>query len=178
MAEAKAESAPKPKKKMLMFIIIGVIVLVVLVGGGLAALLLMKSGDPVDEAAATDAAHSAATTKKVEKKKAESGHGKGPIFEKLPQFTVNLNSENGEVMQTDIAIELPDAPTQETVKALMPKIQSGVNKLLSSKKPEEIKTAPGRDKLEGEVKELINKIIEAEGESGVHSVNFTTFIIR
>lgn len=36
-------------------------------------------------------------------------------------------------MQTDIAIELPSAVEQETVKSLMPKIQSAVNKLLSSK---------------------------------------------
>lgn len=183
MAEAKVEikaetTAPKPKKKLLMFIIIGVVALVILVGGGIGAFLMLGSSDPTAEGATTDTAHGTTPDKKADKKKTDSGHGKAPIFEKLPQFTVNVNSDAGEVMQTDIVIELPDVKVQGEVKALMPKIQSSINKLLSAKKPEEVKTTSGREKLEVEIKELVNRTIEAEGEHGVISVNFITFIVR
>lgn len=175
MAETKAETAPAPKKKLLMFIIIGVVLLVVLVGGGIAALLLMKSSDTAADEPAAEASHDK-VVKKTSKKKDDKKHP--PVFEKLPQFTVNLNSEGGEVMQTDITVELPDAAMGAQIKLLLPKVQGAVNKLLSSKKPEEVKTVEGREKLEKEIKELINKIIEAEEDSGVVSVNFTTFIVR
>lgn len=169
MAEANAEGAPKPKKKLLMFIVIGVVALVILLGGGLAAFLMLRSDPTADEIVA-ESGHGGEA--KVAKKE-ESGHP--PVFEKLPLFTVNLISESGEVMQTEIVLELADAHAQETVKQLMPKIQGGVNKMLSSKTPEEIKTPAGRDKLEVEVKELVNQIVN---EEAVLSVNFTSFIVR
>lgn len=172
MAEAKADGAPKKKK--LMFIIIGVVALVLLIGGGLAAYFMLRS-DPAAEEAGAEAAHGAAP-KKDAKKKDDKKHV--TVFEKLPVFTVNLNSDTGEVMQTEVVIELPDAHAQESVKQVLPKVQGGINKLLSSKKPEEVKTPDGRDKLEVEIKEMVNKIIGAEGEEGVLSVNFTSFIVR
>lgn len=176
MAEAKAEAKMDgaPKKKMLMFIIIGVVLLVLLAGGGIAAFLMLRS-DPAVEDAGNGAAHTSAETK-ADKKKDEKK--RLTVFEKLPIFTVNLNSETGEVMQTEIALELPDAHTQESVKQVLPKIQGSINKLLSSKKPEEVKTPDGREKLEAEIKEMVNKIIGTDGEDGVLSVNFTSFIVR
>lgn len=172
MAEAKADGAPKKKK--LMFIIIGVVALVLLIGGGLAAYFMLRS-DPVAEEAGAEAAHGAASPKST-KKKDDKKHV--TVFEKLPMFTVNLNSDTGEVMQTEVVIELPDAHVQESVKQVLPKVQGGINKLLSSKTPEEVKTPDGRDKLETEIKEMVNKIIGAEGEEGVLSVNFTSYIVR
>lgn len=172
MAEAKADGAPKKKK--LMFIIIGVVALILLIGGGLAAYFMLRS-DPAAEEAGAEAAHGAASSKSA-KKKDDKKHA--TVFEKLPVFTVNLNSDTGEVMQTEVVIELPDAHVQESVKHVLPKVQGSINKLLSSKKPEEVKTPDGRDKLEAEIKEMVNKIIGAEGEEGVLSVNFTSFIVR
>jgi len=180
MAVAKAETKPEikeggaPKKKMLMFIIIGVVLLVLLVGGGVAAYLMLRS-DPVAEDVGAEAGHGTAT-KKADKKKEEKKHP--AVFEKLPVFTVNLNTDAGEVLQTEIVIELPDAHVQESVKQVLPKIQGSINKLLSAKKPEEVKTPDGREKLEAEIKQMVNKIIGAEGEEGVLSVNFTSFIVR
>lgn len=171
MAEAKADGAPK--KKMLMFIIIGVVVLVLLIGGGLAAYFMLRS-DPAAEDAGAETHTS--THKKDSKKKDDKKHA--TVFEKLPMFTVNLNSETGEVMQTEVVIELPDAHIQESVKQVLPKVQANINKLLSSKTPEEVKPPAGRDKLEAEIKEMVNKIIGADGEDGVLSVNFTSYIVR
>lgn len=176
MSDAKAEAAPKSKKKMLMFIIIGVVVLVLLVGGGLAAFLMLKSSG-----AEEDAGHETKTeAKKDTKKKSKDDKKKGPVFEKLAQFTVNLNSsETNEVLQTEISVELSNEKEKELIKQYMPKILSEVNKLLRSKKPEEVKVAGGTDKLGVEIRELVNKILKIEGDGeGVLSVQFTTFIVR
>ncbi|SFN65355.1 flagellar FliL protein [Formivibrio citricus] len=175
MSEAKADAAPKSKKKLMMFIIIGVVVLVLLVGGGLAAFLMLKSGNSED-----DGGQATKTEAKKDAKKKKDEKKAAPVFEKLAQFTVNLNApETNEVLQTDISVELSNVKEKDLLKQYMPKIQSEVNKLLRSKKPEEVKTAAGTDKLGAEIRELINKILKIEGEGeGVLSVQFTTFIVR
>lgn len=173
MAEANSESTAKPKKKMLMFVLIGVVLLVLLVGGGLVAYLMLRS-DPATDEVVSEASH--ATETKKSSKKEKSDHP--PVFEKLPLFTVNLNSEYGEVMQTEIVLEVTGVEAQNAVKQVLPKIQGSINKLLSSKVPEEVKTLEGREKLEAEIKEIVNKMTSLDGDEGVLSVNFTSFIVR
>ncbi len=171
MAEAQAENVAKPKKKLLIFALIGVVLVVLLAVGGLVAFLMLRS-DPATEDAVSEAAHASAKPKQDKKEK----NGHPPVFEKLPLFTVNLNSENGEVMQTEIVLEVADAEGQNAIKQVLPKVQAGINKLLSAKTPDEVKTVESREKLESEIKDLVNKT--AELESGVLSVNFTSFIVR
>ncbi len=173
MADVAAEKSPK--KKMLLFIIIGVVALVLLVGGVLAAFFLLSSNPSQGDEIVAEVSHEDGSKKSSKKK---DGEKHSPVFEKLPQFTVNLISDNAEVMQTDIALELPEAKMSERVKALLPKIQGDINKLLSSKHAEEIKTPEGRDKLGVEIRDLVNKILDVKVDEGIVSVNFTTFIIR
>ena len=174
MAEANPENA-KPKKKLLMFIIIGIVMLVLLVGGGLLAFLMLRSDHAADEVVA-GAERVAEAQKETKKKKAKSEAP--PVFEKLPLFTVNLNSEYGEVMQTEIVLEVPDVAAQAAIKQVLPKIQSAINKLLSAKAPDEVKTVEGREKLEVEIREVVNKLSNLDEDEGVLSVNFTSFIVR
>lgn len=178
MSEAKVEAAPKAKKNILLFAVIGLLVVLLIIVGGVAAFLLTKSSDPAaDEVAAEATAHEDVKKKKKDKKKKEEHPA---VFEKLPQFTVNLSSEEGEgILQTDISVEIADAKVAEAIKGQMPKIQGQVSKLLRSKSVAEVKAADGTDKLAKEIRELINKILHAESEEdGVISVNFTTFIVQ
>ncbi|WP_051711637.1 flagellar basal body-associated FliL family protein [Andreprevotia chitinilytica] len=188
MAEAKKEpaakgkeAAPKSKKKFLLIIVAVVLLLVLLVGGGLAAFLLMGNRDTSADDTTADASHGKSDAKKDTKKKKKDDHP--AIFEKLQQFTVNLNNSGPDgtdaVLQTDIVVEVANADTQEKLKNVMPKIQSQVNQLLRSKTAAEIRTVDGTDKLGKEVRKVINKILDVEGEDdGVLSVNFTTFIVQ
>ncbi|AZN37934.1 flagellar basal body-associated FliL family protein [Iodobacter ciconiae] len=177
MSDAKVEAAPKAKKNILLFAVIGLLVVLLIIVGGVAAFLLTKSSDPAaDEVAAEATAREDVKKKKKKGKKEEHA----AIFEKLPQFTVNLHSEEGDgILQTDISVEIADAQVAEKIKGQMPKIQGQVNKLLRSKTISEVKAVDGTDKLGKEIRELINKILHAESEEeGVISVNFTTFIVQ
>jgi flagellar protein FliL len=178
MSDAKVEAAPKAKKNILLFAVIGLLVVLLIIVGGVAAFLLTKSSDPAaDEVAAEATAHDDAKKKKKDHKKKEEH---AAVFEKLPQFTVNLHSEDGDgILQTDISLELGDAHLAEKIKGLSPKIQGQINKLLRGKTMAEVKAPDGTDKLGKEIKELVNKILGAESEDeGVLSVNFTTFIVQ
>ncbi|AMC36852.1 flagellar basal body-associated FliL family protein [Janthinobacterium sp. B9-8] len=178
MSDAKVEAAPKAKKNILLFAVIGLLVVLLILVGGVAAFLLTKSSDPAaDEVAAEATAQDDVKKKKKDKKKKEEHPA---VYEKLPQFTVNLSSDEGEaILQTDISVELGDPLVAEKIKAQMPKIQAQVNKLLRSKTIVEVKAIDGTDKLAKEIRELMNKILHAESEDeGVVSVNFTTFIVQ
>lgn len=175
-----SDAAPaKGKSKVMLFVIIGVILLIVLVGGGVAAFLLMRSSPDdaaADGGAGTEAAVHDAKAKKEKSKKKDAP----PIFEKLSQFTVNLNSGDSDVMlQTDVTVQVADAETQEKLKNYLPQIQGDVNKLLRSKTPEDVRAPDGTDKLGHEIRNVINKILGVTSEDeGVLSVNFTTFIVQ
>ncbi|MBB5192940.1 flagellar FliL protein [Silvimonas terrae] len=167
------EAAPKKKSKLLLFIILGV-VLVLLIAGGVVGFLLVHSSS--DDSGGDSAEAPAHQTKKKAKKKDEHP----PIFEKLSQFTVNLNSPDQETMlQTDITVEVADAETEETLKNMLPKIQNEVNKLLRSKSPDYMRAPNSTDKLASEIRAAINKVLGVSSDDeGVLSVNFTTFIVQ
>ncbi|WP_432721740.1 flagellar basal body-associated FliL family protein [Jeongeupia wiesaeckerbachi] len=169
---AEAQAAPKGNKKLIVIIAAVVAVLLLATAGG-AAFLLTRSSDHGDDG-------SVETHEAGKKKKAEKDADHPPIFEKLQQFTVNLNSPDEDAMlQTDIVVEMADAKSQERIKAQMPKIQSEVNQLLRSKSPQEVRTVGSMAKLGAEIRKLINHALGAEGdEEGVLSVNFTTFIVQ
>lgn len=177
MSEAKQESAPKSKKGLLL-IIVGVVVLVVLLLLGLVAFLLLRGhSEPADEGSAA-AEH--AEPKKAEKKaKKEVDPHSAPVFEKLGVFTVNLNSlDTDEKMQVDLTVELASEGDKTKLKLYQPKLQSAVIQLLRSKTPQEVKQPDSQDKLGQEIKDVLNKILDADGKSeGVLSVNFTSFIV-
>ncbi|KPC50263.1 flagellar basal body-associated FliL family protein [Amantichitinum ursilacus] len=175
-----SDAAPaKGKSKVMLFVIIGVVLLIVLIGGGVAAFLMMHNSDSADGAdgAGTETQVKEAKAKKEKSKKKDDAP---PIFEKLSQFTVNLNSGDTDVMlQTDITVQVADAETQEKLKSYLPQIQGDVNKLLRSKTPEDVRAPDGTDKLGREIRGVINKILGiTSDDEGVLSVNFTTFIVQ
>lgn len=173
MSEAKQESpAPKSKKRLLMIIIAAVVVVVLLVVGVLAFVLLKGNAAPAEEGA--PAAEHAAPKKKDEHKKEAP-----PVFEKLGQFTVNLNSaESDEKMQVELMVELATEHDKEKLKQYQPKLQNAVLQLLRSKTPQDVKSPDSQEKIGKEIREIVNKILGVNGEDeGVRSVNFTSFIV-
>ncbi|MGQ5523716.1 flagellar basal body-associated FliL family protein [Chitinimonas sp. PSY-7] len=191
MAEAKkpapaaepAASAPKSKKNLVLYIVIGLLVLVILVGGVFAAWLFMtisanqNFGEQSSSESHSDGDKKDEKDKKKKDKKDKKEHAGPPIFDKLDTYTVNLLG--GTVLQTEIHIQVADEKQKEVVKSYLPRISSQVNLLLSSKKPEEIATLEGKVALMGELKQTINKVLDAkEDEDGVMSVEFKSFIVQ
>ncbi len=126
-------AAPPKSKKML---IIGIVSSLVIIAGG--AGWYFTRGH-----AATDA--------HAEAPKVELPHEAKfvPLGE---NFTVNLQREEGDqYLQAGITLKVLQPELEEKIKAMMPEIRSKLLFLLSSKRPSELQTIEGKNKLISEI---------------------------
>ncbi|WP_148714873.1 flagellar basal body-associated FliL family protein [Chitinolyticbacter meiyuanensis] len=183
MAEAKVvePAGGKGKKTLMIVIIVAVVVLVLVVALGVVAFLLLRSPAPAEggEQAASQSEAEGGHQKK-EKKKKDAEHDTPPVYEKLQTITANLSSEEEDaVVQTEIVLEVADAETQTQLKNIMPKIQAETIKLIRGRAPAELRTVAGTDKLAGDIRGMVNGLLDVhDKDEGVLSVNFTTFIMQ
>lgn len=148
MATAAAAKAPEaagdaPKKSKLALIIILLVVL--LAGGGGAAWFFLMRGGADEEEQETKAA------------------AKPAVFLPLDQFTVNLQPEEGQqFLQVAMTLKVIDPQTAEAIKAAMPEVRSRVLLLLSSKKPSQLGSLEGKNKLAEEVIREVEQTMPVE----------------
>jgi flagellar FliL protein len=183
-ATEKTDTAPAKKSKKMLIIILALL----LIGGGIAAYLLLKpTHAPAKDAAATE----------------EAGPEISPIYVALGTFTANLIHEEGDrYLQVAISIKLSKPELEEKIKASNPEILHHVNMLLQSKRPSELATLEGKDKLSTEIKIQIERVLgfhktppingptpsesasapaitePLKIKSGIEEVLFTSFIIQ
>ena len=185
-APAKQETpaaavAPKKNKKWLI-IIIAVVFLVLVLAGGVAFLLLKKSHGGGENPAGESAGKSS---------KSEAQ----PVFVRLEAFTVGLQPDpekQGQYLQTVPELKVRDITVDEKLKGYMPEIRYKIILLLQSKKPSDLSTPQGVEKLSFELRNQINQILsggvkpvaagEAAANAGpndpVQAVVFSSFIIQ
>ena len=148
----EAEAAPAPKKSKKLLIIIALVVVLLLGGGGAAFFLMKGDHEEGDE--------EEAVVEKAKPSKKKAAKEVLPTYIALDAFTVNLTPENGEqFMQLMLSIEVEDAHVGDKVKAYTPKIRNDIMLLLSGKKASDLAPKEGKEKLAGEIRELINGIL-------------------
>lgn len=132
-AAAKApEAAGEASKKSKLPLII-ILVVVLIAGGGAAWFFMMRGAADGEE----------------EETKAST---KPPVFLPLDQFTVNLQPEDGQqFLQVAMTLKVVEQPIADAIKAVMPEVRSRVLLLLSSKKPSQIGSVEGKNKLADEI---------------------------
>lgn len=141
-APQEAEAPPKKSKKMLIIIITAA---VLLIGGGAAAFLLLKPHPPREGEAADVAAH-------IEEAQ--------PKFVELGTFTANLMHEDGDrYLQVAISLKVTRPELEEKIKANNPEILHRVNMVLQSKRPSELATFEGKDKLAQQIKAQVEYVL-------------------
>ncbi|HLA36710.1 MAG TPA: flagellar basal body-associated FliL family protein [Rhodocyclaceae bacterium] len=207
MSDAKKAATPAPapeggghggkkNSKLLIMIIVGVLVLA-LIGGGV-YFKMKKSSDEEDE---EDPAHPPKKEQpKVEKKEKKKvvAHSGPPIFYKFEKaFTIRLQTVPPEerYMQIEMQLRLLDLTVQEQIKQYEPEIKYRITLLMLSKKPEEVSTSDGVQRMSNEVRDAINNVLdpppprlqtakpaEASDTAGpsepVQAVLFTTFVVQ
>lgn len=150
-AAADATDAPPPKKSKKKLIIIIAIVLL-LAGGGGAAFFLMKPAQPDNPGEVTDEVTGQVT-----------GDGQKPLppkYVELGTFTANLIHEEGDrYLQVAISLKLRRPDMEEQIRANTPEIQHRLNMLLQSKRPSELATIEGREKLAADVKAQVEYVM-------------------
>ncbi|MCX7172474.1 MAG: flagellar basal body-associated FliL family protein [Proteobacteria bacterium] len=167
---------------MVLIIIIG-LVLVLILGGG-AAFLLLKKSKAAGEDGETEVKH----------------HDVKPVFVKLESFTVKLQPDEGkqeqQFMQTVPELKVRDALIAEKAKTYMPEIRHNILLLLSSRRPSELATPQGMEKLSMDIRSVTNKILDegtkkpaekgkessetgkVDPDDAVQAVLFSTFIVQ
>lgn len=142
-AEAEGEEQ-QPKKKGKLPLIIGLVVLLAAGGGGAWFFMFRDKGGE----AATQ--------------QAKPQPPKPPVFVPLDAFTVNLASEQGDqYLQVAATLKVLDQGAADAIKQYMPEMRHRTLVLLSSKKPMEIASGEGRERLAEELRQTANNVLLA-----------------
>jgi flagellar FliL protein len=148
-AAEQGGEAPKKKGKLPLLI-----ALVVLLGAGGAAAWYFLAGKGNGEAAER---HATAP--------------KPPVFVHLDPFTVNLSGdEGGQYLQVGATLRVLDQSAADAAKQYMPEIRHRILGLLASKRPAEISSGEGRERLAEEIRQNINNILLAAAGKPVKPV--------
>lgn len=111
---------------------------------------------------------------------AEDKPGAKPFFVPLDPFTVNLAEEAGDhYLQVGIVYQIVDEQVGEKMKTYMPVLRNRLLLLLSAKRPTEIVTAEGKQKLVEELVAAARESLPGERpDKGVTSALLASFVIQ
>lgn len=158
--EGTPAPAPAPKKSKKKLLVVGSLLLLLVLGGGGAAVFMSGETDP----------NAAPVAEPV----------KPPVYLAMDAFTVNLQPEMGEqFLQVAFTLQLADQAQVDQIKLYMPLVRSRLLMLLSSKKPSELSSADGKQKLQEEIVATLREPFAPTMQpAGVDGVFFTAFVIQ
>lgn len=165
------DAPPKKSKKKLIIIILVATFLIV---GGTTAYLLLKPSHPakpVKEEATDDGTEAAvddpAIAEEVGGGEEDGGDGTDqenpgvpPVYAQLGTFTANLVHEEGDrYLQVAIQLKITVPELADKIKATNPEILHYINMLLQSKRPSELASFEGKQKLAEQIKEQVEYVL-------------------
>ena len=160
MSEATLPAGTGNKKKIILFVLIGILS----VGAGIGGTWYFMKQQQEDGSDVT-----------AKKKK------KPTTFIKLESFTVNLQSDDREphYLQIELSLKANESEAVKVIENKKPEVRNQILLLLSSKKPSEINTLEGKQKLSQEIIQAIRAKVDSEDlEDDILDVLFTSFIIQ
>ena len=162
--QAEEEQASGGKKKMIM-IIVGALLLV---GIAVGATLFLVGGDD------------AATTAEAASEEAPKPERGDPTYVELKPFTVNLGPEDTVgFLQVQINVLTYFDDVAEELDKNKPLIRNNLTLLFGQQKSEDLRSPEGKVKLQNEVKDSIQQVINKYGSGGeIENVFFTTFVMQ
>ncbi|WP_148044715.1 flagellar basal body-associated FliL family protein [Stagnimonas aquatica] len=180
-AAAATEAAPvAPKKKGgAMKMVLAILVTAAVAGGGAfyAAQHLLPppaapvAGEAAEEAPAASGGHD------------EHGGGApvtgGDYFSLAPSFVVNLNDEDvSRFLQIEVEVMAVKPAALDAVRANLPVIRNRLVLLFSSQKFRDLLPREGKEKLQQQSLEEINKLLEERKKPRIDGVMFTSFVMQ
>jgi flagellar FliL protein len=105
---------------------------------------------------------------------------KPPVFLNLEPFTVNLQEENGDhYLQAGIVFQVADAAVIDHAKAHLPVLRNRILLLLSAKRPSELASVEGKNKLVAELIAAARESIPGTApDKGVSGALLASFVIQ
>jgi len=178
-APLDAAASQKISRRKLIIVLAAATLLLAAVSGAAWMFLRASPADVPDEDELKPA-QSTSTPKAGRGARKSARRGQPSVFMKLETFTVNLQSDAGDrFLQTTIVFELSDDEVAEKIKAQMPVIRSRLLLLLSSRKPQDLITLQGKDKLAEDIIGEARKHFNAKPpEHELLEVHFNSFVIQ
>ncbi len=174
--DAPVEETGKSKKKLVM-IAGGVVLLAIIAGAG-----LYFSGFFEDDKKTVDVESQSSASDDSAEASADddAGEAKVNIYEALtPPFMVNFSNGDIKVMKLAISLMAEDEQAIDAVKKHNPVIRNNILMLLSAQDPESLKTTEGKNQLQAEIKEAVNKVLtERKVSPKVKEIFFTDLVMQ
>ncbi len=151
-------------KKKLILIIVGALLLV---GGSVGATLMILGGNDKDAEAEVEEV-------------VEEVRGDPNYIDLKPAFTVNLSPEDTVAfLQVSLQVLTFDEDVAAEIDKHKPLIRNNLVVLFGKQKSAELRTPEGKLRLQGEVLETVQSVINEHGSAGaVDNVFFTTFVMQ
>lgn len=172
-----AAAAKPPRSKKMLIIILAAVVALGAAGAGAYFLL----GHEGAEEPALDS-----KGKPVKGAKAEKGKDAEPkapaLYVKLePPFVVNFEAQGVmRFLQVTVEVLTRDAHVAGLVKANDPQIRNDLLLLFGAQQAPDLKTNEGKEKLRKDARDVVAKVVTAEGGDGknVENIYFTSFVMQ
>ncbi len=158
-----------------LIIIGGAVLLVVILGGAGTWWFLSGDDGSAPEAAQTEEADGTSEEE-------ESAKAKGPAMylSLSPVFVVNLPPDSGaKMLQVGVDVMVRNQELLDFIKTNDPMIRHQLLNLFSTQNASKLRKRSGKEKLQEEAKETIQKIVKDQGGPGkVEAVYFTSFVMQ
>jgi len=185
-APADANAAAPKKKGGALKLILAVLVAAGAAGGGAVFYMSKIAAKPPVAAAEGDEEASAdahGEAKADEHGGGEHGDAKGAassdFFPLAPQFVVNLNDpEAMRFLQVELQVIAKKSAAMEAVKLNDPLVRNRLMLLFSSQTYHDLLTREGKEKLQGEALDEINKVLDEHKKPHINGVVFTNFVMQ
>jgi flagellar FliL protein len=162
--EEQGEEGEKKSKKGLIIIIVGVLVAI---GASVGVTLFLLGGNGSSEG-------EEGATEEIEEVKVPS------IYYEVKPAMLTTFSVGGRqrYMQIHLSVSSREQASIDAVEHHLPLLKSRLNSLFSQQKFDEVQTDAGKLALRESTLNLINEVLEAEGETPIESVFFTNFVLQ
>lgn len=187
--DAKSDDKKGSKPKGMLIPIIASAVVSALLAGGVAFFVSSRSKAPAPVAEGEAAAEGEGgdkaeekTSEKGEHKGGKDGKGKATAtyLSLAPPFIINLgDADSTHFLQIEMEALVKNDSVGETVKEHMPRLRNAVLMLLSQQKIADVLTREGKEALQKQVLEDLQKILtEQTGKPCIEAIYFTSFVVQ
>ncbi|MDP3858402.1 MAG: flagellar basal body-associated FliL family protein [Stagnimonas sp.] len=176
--EAPAAAPKKKKAGAALKLILALVVTAALAGGGafFAARKLAPAAPAAEGEAAAEAHGAEASTDEHGASKPALG---GDYFSLDPSFVVNLNDEDSSrFLQIQAEAMAVKPAALDAVRANLPVIRNRLVLLFSSQKYHDLLPRAGKEKLQQQALEEINKVLDERKKPRIDGVVFTSFVMQ
>ena len=175
-ADDAAEEKTGGKGKL---IIIIVAALLVVGGGGGGAAFFFLGGDKGAAGQADAGQDATGETVEVPTRVAK---GDPRYIDLDPDFTINMDGDsNTRFVQIAVSLLTYFDDTEEAVKENLPIIRNNIILMVGRKSSDELATSQGKDSLQSEIREEVQRVIEENSGDGVMDIDqvfFTKFVMQ